>query len=105
MIILFCIIGVYSINSSVFDIGVMIIFGIFGYIMRKCDYEPAPLVLAYVLGPMLEQAMRQSLKMSDGSFTIFLFRPIWAICLALCAFLLIISLMKNIKKERRVEAI
>jgi putative tricarboxylic transport membrane protein len=105
MIMLFCIIGVYSINNSVFDIGVMIIFGILGYIMRKCDYEPAPLVLAYVLGPMLEQAMRQSLKMSDGSFTIFLFRPISAICLALCAFLLIISLMKNIKKERRLEAI
>ena len=105
MIILFCIIGVYSINNSVFDIGVMIIFGIFGYIMRKCDYEPAPLVLAYVLGPMLEQAMRQSLKMSDGSFTIFLFRPISGVCLAICAFLLIISFMKNIKKERRVEAI
>ena len=69
-------IGVYSINNSVFDIWVMIVFGVIGYIMKKCDYEPAPLLLAYVLGPMLEQALRQSLIMSNGSFSIFFVRPI-----------------------------
>jgi len=99
MIILFCLVGVYSVNNSVLDIGLMIIFGVFGYIMRKCDYEPAPLVLAYVLGPMLEQAMRQSLKMSDGSFTIFLFRPISTVCLAICVFLLMMSILTNIRKR------
>jgi len=99
LIILFCLVGVYSVNNSVLDIGLMIIFGVLGYIMRKCDYEPAPLVLAYVLGPMLEQAMRQSLKMSDGSFAIFLVRPISAGCLALCAFLLIMSIMAQVKRK------
>ena len=98
LIILFCLVGVYSVNNSVLDIGLMIIFGVLGYIMRKCDYEPAPLVLAYVLGPMLEQAMRQSLRMSDGSFAIFLFRPISAVCLAFCALLLMMSIITNIKK-------
>ena len=99
MIILFCLVGVYSVNNSVLDIGLMIIFGVFGYIMRKCDYEPAPLVLAYVLGPMLEQALRQSLKMSDGSFTIFLLRPISGVSLAIGALLLTISVVTLIKRK------
>ncbi len=71
LIILFCVIGVYSINNSVFDVWIMILFGGIGYFMKKCDYEPAPLTLAYVLGPMLEQALRQSLIMSNGSPMIF----------------------------------
>lgn len=100
MIILFCIIGVYSVNNSLLDVGLMIFFGIFGYLMRKFDYEPAPLVLAYVLGPMLEQAMRQSLRMSNGSFTIFFSRPISVICLAICLFLLIVSFGQVRKKKR-----
>ena len=100
MIILFCIIGVYSVNNSLLDVGLMIFFGIFGYLMRKFDYEPAPLVLAYVLGPMLEQAMRQSLRMSNGSFTIFFSRPISVICLAICLFLLVVS-FGQIRKKRR----
>jgi putative tricarboxylic transport membrane protein len=100
MIILFCVIGVYSINNSVFDIGIMIIFGLVGYIMRKCDYEPAPLVLAYVLGPMLEQAVRQSLIISDGSFMIFLTRPISGVCFTICAFLLILACTKFSRRKR-----
>jgi len=103
MIILFCVIGVYSINNSVFDIGVMVIFGLGGYIMRKCDYEPAPLVLAYVLGPMLEQAMRQSLIISDGNFTIFFTRPISAVCFAFCLLLLILSFTKFFTKRKASE--
>ena len=100
MIILFCVIGVYSINNSVFDIGVMIVFGLVGYMMRKCEYEPAPLVLAYVLGPMLEQAMRQSLIISDGSFTIFLNRPISGVCFAICALLLILACTRFSRRKR-----
>jgi putative tricarboxylic transport membrane protein len=99
MIILFCLVGVYSVNNSVLDIGIMIIFGVFGYIMRKCDYEPAPLVLAYVLGPMLEQGLRQSLLMSEGSFTIFLLRPISAFSLMIGVFLLIMAFLKSRKKR------
>ena len=100
MIILFCVIGVYSINNSVFDIGVMVVFGMVGYIMRKCDYEPAPLVLAYVLGPMLEQAMRQSLIISNGNFTIFFVRPISGVCLTVGAFLLILACTKYSRRKR-----
>ena len=99
MIVLFCLVGVYSVNNSVFDIGMMIIFGIFGYVMRKYDYEPAPLILAFVLGPMLEQGMRQSLLMSEGSFTIFLVRPISAVSLLIGAFLLIMGFVKRKKKK------
>lgn len=99
MIILFCIVGVYSVSNSLLDVGLMILFGVFGYLMRKFDYEPAPLVLAYVLGPMLEQAMRQSLRMSNGSFTIFFSRPISVTCLAFCLFLLVVS-FGQIRKKR-----
>jgi putative tricarboxylic transport membrane protein len=101
MIIIFCLVGVYSVNNSVFDIGVMVIFGVVGYIMRKFDYEPAPLVLAYVLGPMLEQALRQSLIISNGSFAIFFVRPISGICLAVVAFLLITSFTTYSRKMRQ----
>jgi putative tricarboxylic transport membrane protein len=100
MIVLFCVIGCYSVNNSVFDIWIMIIFGVIGYVMRKCDYEPAPLLLAYVLGPILEQAMRQSLIMSNGNFSIFLFRPISGTCIAVTAFLLITAFTAQGKKKR-----
>lgn len=91
LIILFCFIGAYSINNSVADIIAMIVFGIVGYILRKFDYEEAPLVMAFILGPMLESAFRQSLIMSDGEFSIFLKRPISAVALAISALLIISS--------------
>ncbi len=100
LIVLVCIIGVYSINNSTFDLWLMIIFGILGYVMRKCDYEPAPLILAYVLGPMLEQAMRQSLIISNGSFMIFVSRPISGFCLLVAAFLLVTAVTGFSKKKR-----
>jgi putative tricarboxylic transport membrane protein len=100
IIILICFIGVYSVNSSMFDVWLMVIFGIVGYIMKKCEYEPAPLVLAYVLGPMLEQALRQSLIMSNGSFTIFIFRPISAVSLFIALVLLVTAFTGEAKKKR-----
>lgn len=100
IIILVCIVGVYTLNNSVFDVWIMIIFGVVGYVLKKCQYEPAPLVLAYVLGPMMEQAMRQSLIISDGSFKIFLVRPISAVCLGVAAFLLITAITGFSKKKR-----
>jgi putative tricarboxylic transport membrane protein len=81
LILLFCIIGVFSVNNSVVDIYLMILFGVMGYFMQKFRFEPAPLALAYVLSPMLETALRQSLNMSDGSFTIFFSRPISLLCM------------------------
>ena len=104
MIIIICIVGVYSINSSTFDLWVMIIFGAVGYILKKCEYEPAPLVLAYVLGPMMEQALRQSLIISNGSFKIFMVRPISAGSLAVALFLLVTA-FTGFSKKKRLEVV
>jgi putative tricarboxylic transport membrane protein len=77
LILLFCLIGSYSLKNSVFDVLVMIISGIIGYLFRKFGYEGAPLILAFVLGPMLELNLRQSLFLSKGSLLIFFTRPIF----------------------------
>jgi putative tricarboxylic transport membrane protein len=83
-ILLFCVLGAYSLNQSVFDIGVMVVFGALGYLFRKLDWPLAPTVLALILGPMMERALRTSLEMSAGDITILFTRPI-------CAFLLIVA--------------
>lgn len=86
-IILFCLIGAYSLNNNTADVFVAIVFSLFGLLLKKFDFEPAPLVLAFVLGPLLETNLRRSLILSDGSFRIFLERPISAafVLLALAA--------------------
>ena len=76
-------IGVYSLDNSMFDLWMMGFLGVAGYIFRKLDYPLAPCVLAMILGPLVERAMRQSLIMSRGSFDIFLMRPIAAVLLVL----------------------
>lgn len=73
---LFCLVGVYSVQNSVFDIWLMIVFGILGYIARKLDYDSGPMLLAFVLGPLMERSLRQSLLISSGSPAIFFTRPI-----------------------------
>jgi putative tricarboxylic transport membrane protein len=78
LILLFCIIGVYTVSANVWDIVIMLGFGAFGYLMKKFEYEPMPLVLAYVLGRMAEESIRQTLLLSRGSAAIFLSRPIAA---------------------------
>jgi putative tricarboxylic transport membrane protein len=100
LILLFCLIGVYSISSSIFDIYVMIAFGVLGYLMRKLGYEPAPLVLAFVLGPMMENNLRKALIVSDGSFWIFLERPISLTCLALALLLLASAALPALRTRR-----
>jgi putative tricarboxylic transport membrane protein len=104
LIIIFCVIGVYSINNSTFDVGSMLVFGVLGYILRKVGYGPAPLVLAYVLGPLLEQALRQSLLISNGNFMILLTRPISAVCFGLAALLLISGIVNSVKGKKPIEA-
>jgi putative tricarboxylic transport membrane protein len=99
LIILFCLIGAYSINYNVTDVLIMIGFGVVGYLMRKFEYEGAPLVLAYVLGPMLEMALRQSLTMSNGSFLIFVTRPISAVGIIASIVLVVSPLLPWIKKR------
>lgn len=75
-ILLFCIVGVYAAANKISDAGVMLIFGIIGYFLNKLDYEPAPLILGMVLGPMFENSFIQSLRISYGSPWVFLNRPI-----------------------------
>jgi putative tricarboxylic transport membrane protein len=87
---LICFIGAFSIAYNPTDVFVMVFFGLVGYMMRKFEYDGAPLILAYVLGPMLERSMRQSLIYSDGSLAIFFTRPVSAALLGI-AFLSITS--------------
>ncbi len=100
LILLFCLIGAYSIANAAFDILIMIVFGIIGYLMKKTDYEGAPLVLALVLGNLFENALRQSLMLSDGSFLIFFQRPIAAVFIWASIIFLLIPLVPWLKKKR-----
>ena len=98
LILLFCLIGAYSVGNNTGDVLLMLVFGIVGYLMKKFQYDAAPLVLAVVLGPMLEEAFRQSLMMSKGDFAIFVSRPLSLIFLVLALLLLIIPIMTQRKK-------
>jgi putative tricarboxylic transport membrane protein len=103
LILLFCLIGAYSLNNSVGDVVVMLVFGVVGYLMRKFRYDGAPLVLALVLGPMLEEAFRQSLMLSKGDFSIFISRPLSLAFLVVAALLFIIPIVTQRKKLATLE--
>src|SRR5262249_39063323 len=76
LIVVVCAIGAYAVHSSMIDVWYMVIFGVVGYVFKKLDYPLAPLVLALVLGDLAENALRQSLIMSQGSLSVFFTRPI-----------------------------
>jgi putative tricarboxylic transport membrane protein len=99
LILLFCIIGCYSLNNSVVEVIIMVVFGLLGYVFKKFQYEGAPLVLALVLGPMMENSLRQSLLMADGSFLIFFQRPIAAALMGTAVFLLVFPLIPGLRKR------
>lgn len=92
-------VGIYTINSSVFQLCLLAVFGLVGYAMRKLDFPTAPLVLGLVLGDSMEKALRQSLMMSQGDLSI-LFRPIPAVLLSIAAFLLVVPLIKKFNSVR-----
>ncbi len=101
LIILFCFVGAYSLNNSIFEVGLMAGFGLLGYLLRKFEYEPAPLVLGMVLSPMFENAFRQTLLLSRGSFSILFARPISAIFFIAALVLLASPLFSFFKKVRK----
>ena len=101
LILLFCIIGAYSLKNSIFEVLLMLFFGIVGYLFKKFDYEAAPLMLAFVLGPMFEINLRQSLGLSKGSFLIFFTRPISAVAIILAVLLLITSFIHYLTRVRK----
>jgi putative tricarboxylic transport membrane protein len=102
LILIFCFLGSYSINNSIFDAIITFVFGVFGYLLKRYRFETPPLVLALVLGPLIEVAFRQTMIVSGGSFRVFVQRPI-------CAFLMLVSLgiviTAFIKKRRFTESI
>lgn len=98
---LFCIIGAYSINQSIFDLWVMLGCGIIGYLLRKLNFPLAPLVLGLILGPQIEKSMRTSLEMSAGDFSIFITRPLCASLLALAVAILAFAALHFAPKEIR----
>jgi putative tricarboxylic transport membrane protein len=102
LIILFCMIGSYSIGNSTGDVLLMLIFGIVGYLMRKFRYDAPPLVLALVLGGELESSLRQSLMLSRGSFSVFISRPLSLAFLIVAALLLIVPM---VTQRRRLSAL
>ncbi len=89
LILLFCLIGAYTVASSIENVYIMIFFGVAGYVMKKYGYEPAPLVLAFVLAPMFENAFRQSMIISDSNPIIFVNRPLAAFFVALSLLVLL----------------
>jgi putative tricarboxylic transport membrane protein len=101
LILLFCLIGVYTVMNSVFDIYIMLFFGVMGYLMKKFGYEGAPLVLAFVLGPLMENNLRKSLIISQGDFSIFFVRPLAAASLIIALLLLISPLIPGLGKKRK----
>jgi putative tricarboxylic transport membrane protein len=94
LILLFCLIGVYSLNANVTEIIIMLAFGIAGFFMRRAGFEGAPFILAMVLGPIMETSLRQSLLISRGNFNIFLTRPICAVLIGLTAAFLVWPLFR-----------
>jgi putative tricarboxylic transport membrane protein len=104
-ILIFCVLGVYAVNGSVVDVGIMTAMGALGYVLRKFDFETAPVVLGLILAPMMEMSFRQSLSMSSGSYSIFINRPIALVMLMVGLALLVLSvapwLMKTLDWRKR----
>lgn len=99
-ILVFCGIGVFSLNNSVFDIYLMAVFGLLGYLFVKLDCEPAPMLLAFILGPLMEEYMRRALLLSRGDPMIFIKRPISATLLALGVAAIIVASLPALYKKR-----
>ncbi|MNV66842.1 Tripartite tricarboxylate transporter TctA family protein [compost metagenome] len=99
-IVLFCAVGVYSTNNNTWDIWMVGAFGLVGYIFHKLGTEPAPLLLGFILGPMMEENLRRALLLSRGDWSVFVTRPLSAGLLAAAALLLIIVLLPSVKSKR-----
>jgi len=105
IIVVMCVVGAYSVNNSVTDIFVMLFFGIVGYLMKKLSLDAAPLILAFVLGPIMENSFRQALILSSGSIKIFFVRPISLSMLIIALLLLVLPPLIPALRERREKMI
>jgi TctA family transporter len=96
----FTAIGVYSIRNSAFDVYLMTLFGVLGYVFRKAGAEPAPLILALILGPMAEEYLRRALLISHGNATVFFTSPVSIATLLVAAVLLVSILLPSFRRVR-----
>ncbi len=99
-ILMFCVVGVYAVNSSLVDVGIMSVMGVLGYLLRKLDFETAPMVLGVVLAPIIEVSFRQALAMSNGDYLIFVQRPISAVFLVGALIMILLAVKPLIWKKR-----
>jgi putative tricarboxylic transport membrane protein len=100
IILLICLVGTYSVNLSVFDLGILLCFGVVGYVFRKIEYDMAPFILAMILGPSIEVALRQTLMGSGGSFVVFVDSPIALTLIVLTCLLFIYNVLKALGLRR-----
>jgi putative tricarboxylic transport membrane protein len=103
-ILVFCIIGAYSLNNSVFDIGVMMFCGMLGYIFKKLDFPLAPAILTLILGPLMERSLRESLSLSQGDYSTFVTRPISLFFLIVTAIIFLTSAWQALPSAIREES-
>ncbi|WP_043340849.1 tripartite tricarboxylate transporter permease [Belnapia moabensis] len=99
-ILVFCCIGAYSVNNNVFDVYSTVIFAVFGYMCNKLKLEPAPMLIGFVLGPMMEEHLRRAMLLSRGDVMVFIERPISASMLAIGAIALAAMLLPNLRKGK-----
>jgi TctA family transporter len=104
LILLFCMIGVYTLNNNAAEIFIMLIFGVVGYLNRKINFEGAPFILALVLGPLMEKSLRQSLLISHGDLGIFFVRPISVVLIGLGIASIVFSILSSGTKEKHLGA-
>ena len=99
-ILVFCCIGVYSLNNSAIEVVIMVIFGLLGYVFSKTGCEGAPFLLGFILGPLMEENLRRAMLIARGNPMVFLNRPISAVLLAISALLLLLVILPNVRKKR-----
>ncbi|MGK6317544.1 tripartite tricarboxylate transporter permease [Neorhizobium sp. DT-125] len=99
-ILVFCAVGVFSINKSIFDVYLMVGFGVMGYLFRRLNCEPAPLLLGFILGPMMEEYLRRAMLIAKGDPTVFLTHPISAVMLLIALVLLLTVAAPSIRRKR-----
>ena len=99
-IVLFCAIGVYSTNNNTWDVWMVALFGVIGYVFIKLGMEPAPLLLGFILGPMMEENLRRALLLSRGDWATFVTRPLSAGLLAAALLMIVIVMLPSIKNKR-----
>jgi putative tricarboxylic transport membrane protein len=99
-ILMFCVVGVYAVNSSTVDVAIMSMMGALGYLLRKFEFETAPVVLGVVLAPIIEVSFRQSLAMSNGNYSIFVDRPICVFFLLATFVMILLALKPLILKKK-----